>query len=70
MNANEVMMIGRSRSSQASSVASSRGAPNSRCFLANSTIRIAFLQARPTSTMKPTWVKMLMSIWAHVDADG
>src|SRR6185437_9863489 len=27
----------------------------------NSTIRIAFLQARPTSTIRPIWVKMLLS---------
>ena len=64
MKAIDVMMIGRNRNSQASSVASDRGAPNSRRFLANSTIRIAFLHARPTRTMKPTWVKMLMSILA------
>ena len=31
-------------------------------LLANSTIRIAFLQARPTSTIKPIWVKMLLSL--------
>ena len=57
-------MIGRSRSWQASSVASCASTPASRWALANSTIRIAFLHARPTSTMKPTCVKMLMSIWA------
>ena len=28
---------------------------------ANSTIRMAFLQARPTSTNRPIWVKMLLS---------
>ena len=28
---------------------------------ANSTIRIAFLQARPMSTRNPIWVKMLLS---------
>ncbi|MNN96913.1 hypothetical protein D3C81_2159750 [compost metagenome] len=29
--------------------------------MANSTIRIAFLHARPTSTIRPIWVKMLLS---------
>ncbi|MNN73275.1 hypothetical protein D3C81_1893820 [compost metagenome] len=29
--------------------------------MANSTIRIAFLHASPTSTIKPIWVKMLLS---------
>ncbi|KAJ3059736.1 hypothetical protein HK102_009843, partial [Quaeritorhiza haematococci] len=61
MKASEVMMIGRSRSSQASRVASYAEEPASRRALANSTMRIAFLHARPTSTTKPTWVKMLMS---------
>ena len=61
MNANEVIRIGRRRSFTASSVASRRGRPASRFILANSTIRIAFLLARPTSTTKPICVKMLMS---------
>ena len=39
--------------------------PASRAVLANSTIRIAFLHARPISTTKPICVKMLMSIFAH-----
>ena len=62
MNANDVIRIGRSRSWHASSVASKRGSPSSCCCLANSTIRIAFLLARPTSTTKPICVKMLMSM--------
>ena len=61
MKANEVIRIGRRRSFTASSVASRRGRPASRFSLANSTIRIAFLLARPTSTTKPICVKMLMS---------
>ena len=61
MNAAEVITIGRKRSLQAAKVASCRGAPSSRWCLANSTIRIAFLLARPTSTTKPICVKMLMS---------
>jgi len=35
--------------------------PDSRLALANSTIRIAFLLARPTRTTKPICVKMLTS---------
>ena len=65
MKANEVIMIGRSRSRQASSVASRPATPASRCCLANSTIRMAFLLASPTSTTKPICVKMLMSIRAR-----
>ena len=61
MNANEVIKIGRSRNRHASRVASWRDQP-SRCFcLAYSTIRIAFLHARPTSTTKPICTKMLTS---------
>ncbi len=54
-------MIGRSRRRQAAVVASSRAAPLSRCALAYSTIRIAFLHAKPTKTTKPTWVKTFTS---------
>ena len=61
MNASDVITIGRSRSRHASSVAWRRDSPASRWYLANSTIRIAFLLASPTSTTKPIWVKMLMS---------
>ena len=63
MNANEVIRIGRRRNFTAASVASRRDRPDSRLCLANSTIRIAFLLARPTSTTKPICVKMLMSEW-------
>ena len=61
MKAIEVMMIGRSRSRQASSVASRIGLPRPWISLANWTIRIEFLLASPTSTTRPIWVKMLMS---------
>ena len=43
--------------------------PSSCCCLANSTIRMAFLLARPTSTIKPICVKMVMSCPASVHAD-
>ena len=62
MNANEVMRIGRSRSRHASSTASRSGTPASWRCLANSTIRMAFLLASPTSTTKPICVKMVMSM--------
>ena len=62
MKANEVIRIGRSRSRQASWVASKRGMPDWCFALANSTMRIAFLLASPTRTTKPIWVKMLMSM--------
>jgi hypothetical protein len=58
MKANDVIKIGRSRSRTASSVAWWRGAPSSRFAFANSTIRIAFLHARPTSTIRPICTKM------------
>ena len=63
------MRIGRNRSRHASSVAVDARRPSSRCALANSTIRIAFLQARPISTTKPTCVKMLMSMLGDGHAD-
>ena len=62
MKASEVIMIGRKRSLQAASVASCRGSPGLGLCLAYSTIRMAFLQARPTSTTKPICVKMLTSM--------
>ena len=61
MNANDVMRMGRSRMRQASSAASTVERPRSCSSRANSTIRMAFLQARPTSTRNPIWVKMLLS---------
>ena len=42
--------------------ASTNGIPSSCFCLANSTIRIAFLHARPTSTIRPICVKMLLSL--------
>src|SRR5439155_559801 len=61
MKANEVMRIGRSRVFEASTIASKRGLPSSWSCFANSTIRIAFLAARPIRTTRPTCVKMLLS---------
>ena len=61
MNASDVMRIGRSRSREASFVASNAERP-SRCnCLAYSTTRIAFLHASPTSTTRPICTKMLTS---------
>ena len=53
MNANDVITIGRSRSWQAEGPPRGAKSPSSRWRLANSTIRIAFLLARPNSTTKP-----------------
>ncbi|MCY1180011.1 hypothetical protein D9M73_204380 [compost metagenome] len=61
MKAIEVIRIGRRRRRQASSTAASGSRPLACLSLANSTIRIAFLHASPTSTIKPIWVKMLLS---------
>ena len=55
MNANEVIRIGRNRSRAASIAASRTPSPRCRSSLANSTIRIAFLAARPTTVISPTW---------------
>ncbi len=57
----EVIRIGRNRSRAASTAASMRSRPWSSICLANSTIRIAFFAARPISTTKPTWVRILLS---------
>ena len=51
-------MIGRNRSRAASTVASMSGLPSSNNCLANSTIRMAFFAARPTSTRKPICTKI------------
>ena len=65
---NELMSVevehscGRGRSRDASNVAS---LPSSRCCLANSTMRMAFLLARPARTTKPICVKMVTSIRAR-----
>ena len=61
MNAIEVIRIGRRRRRHASITASHVLAPACSRVRANSTIRIAFLHASPTSTMSPICVKMLLS---------
>ena len=53
IDAIEVMRIGRKRSCAASTAASRMLAPCSRCALANSTMRIAFLLASPMSRTMP-----------------
>ena len=55
MKAKAVMRMGRSRRRAASIAASTISRPSSRRRLANSTIRIAFLAARPMSITKPIW---------------
>ena len=61
VNAKEVIRIGRSRRREASMAASVRFRPASCNCLANSTMRMAFLQANPISTTSPIWVKRLLS---------
>ncbi|KAG0739104.1 hypothetical protein G6F32_017495 [Rhizopus arrhizus] len=53
--------MGRSRNRAASRTAASGSAPSISLARANSTIKIAFLAARPTSTTNPICVKMLLS---------
>ena len=55
MKAKAVMRMGLSLSLAASSAASMTGRPFSTSSLANSTIRMAFLAARPMSMMSPIW---------------
>ena len=56
MKASEVITIGRKRSRAALVAASiDRSSPASRCCEANSTIRMAFFAARPTSVTSPIW---------------
>jgi hypothetical protein len=55
MNESAVISTGRRRISAASRAASSRLAPSARRRLANSTIRIEFLEARPISVTRPIW---------------
>ena len=69
MKAIEVIRIGRSRRCAASTAAAKRSRPASSSCLANSTIRMAFLAARPISTMKPTCVRILLSCPRMHDAD-
>ena len=59
-----VIMIGRRRKRQASRVAWCSGCPSSRSCLANSTIKIAFLHASPTSTTSPICTKILIAMCA------
>src|SRR5690606_3071148 len=66
MKAKLVIRIGRRRRRQASSTAARRSMPSSCLSLANSTSRMAFLQARPTSTIRPIWVKTLLSLPARI----
>ena len=61
MKANDVIRIGRSRRRQASSAASTTERPACSSSRANSTIRIAFFDASPTSTNSAICVKMLLS---------
>ena len=53
INASEVMMMGRKRRLTASRVDLMRSSPLSTRTLANSTIRMAFLAAKPISVIKP-----------------
>jgi hypothetical protein len=53
INAIEVMMMGLKRSLTASKVAFSSSIPLSTRSLANSTIKMAFLAAKPISVIKP-----------------
>ena len=55
MKANDVMRMGRKRSRAASTAASRSAIPRPRISLANSTIRMAFLAASPTTVISPTW---------------
>ena len=54
MKANEVMRIGRKRWRAAWTAAWRREAPWFRSSVANSTMRIAFLAASPTTVISPT----------------
>jgi hypothetical protein len=57
MKANEVIRIGRSRVTAASSAASAIGLPSSmRASRATSTIRMAFLALSAISSIRPIWV--------------
>jgi pilus assembly protein CpaC len=55
MKASDVMTIGRKRVSAASIAAPAMSRPRALSWLANSTIKIPFLLARPISITKPTW---------------
>ncbi|MCW0450776.1 hypothetical protein NB706_003610 [Xanthomonas sacchari] len=57
--ASEVIRIGRRRTAEASTIASRTLRPASRNWLANSTIRMPFLAASPTSITMPIWLNRL-----------
>ena len=61
MKAKAVIRMGRKRRRAASSAASCAGLPSSCFTFANSTMRIAFLAARPMSMISPTWTYTLLS---------
>ncbi len=61
MKASEVIRIGRRRSRLASMAACTGVRPANSSSRANSTIRMAFLADRPTSTISPICVKTLLS---------
>jgi len=52
----EVIRIGRRRRAEASRMAVPMSRPASRSWFANSTIRMPFFAARPTSITMPTWL--------------
>ncbi len=54
--ASDVMTMGRRRILAASMIASSKLRPSSRNWLVNSTIRMPFFAARPTSMTMPIWL--------------
>ena len=55
MNASDVIRIGRNRSRDASIAAADGDNPSCVFSTANSTIRIAFFAARPSSVTRPIW---------------
>ncbi len=59
MVAMEVIRIGRRRTVDASTMAWCTLRPSSRSWLANSTIRMPFFAARPTSMTMPIWLNRL-----------
>ncbi len=61
MKASEVIRIGRSLRRHASFTALQADLPESSSSRANSTIRMAFLDASPTRTINPICVKILLS---------
>src|SRR5690606_1019105 len=61
IKAKDVMIMGRNLSFTASRVASSNGIPISTRSFANSTIKIAFLEARPIIVTKPICAYILLS---------